>query len=48
MEEISGFSWPDEYEQDVVELDRLIGKYKFKDAQPIYESIVKKLKSNLS
>jgi polar amino acid transport system substrate-binding protein len=48
MDEINGFSWPDELGQDVVKLGKLIGKYKFKDAKPIHESIVEKLKSQLS
>jgi signal transduction histidine kinase len=48
MEEVNGYSWPDEYAQEIAELDRLIGKYKFKDAQPILESIVEKLKSSIS
>ena len=48
MAEISGYAWPDEYAQEIVELDRLIGKYKFKDAYTIFESIVEKLKSSIS
>jgi len=48
MEEINGVSWPGEYVREIAELDRLIGKYKFKDAYPILESIVEKLKSDLS
>ena len=46
MGEISSYSWPDECAQDIAELDRLLGKYKFKDAQPILESIVEKLKKS--
>ena len=48
MAEISKYAWPDEYAQEIVELDQLIGKYKFKDAYTILESIVKKLKSSIS
>jgi hypothetical protein len=48
MGEINSYSWPDEYAQEIVELDRLIGKYKFKDAYTIFESIVDKLKSSIS
>jgi signal transduction histidine kinase len=48
MGEINGYSWPDEYAQEIVELDRLIGKYKFKDAYTIFESIVEKLKTSIS
>ena len=46
MAEISKYTWPDEYSQEIVELDRLISKYKFKDAQPVFDSIVEKLKSS--
>jgi CheY-like chemotaxis protein len=45
MGEINGFSWPDEFVQDLVDLGKLVGKYKFKDAKKIHESIVEKLKS---
>lgn len=44
MAEISKYAWPDEYAQEIVELDRLIGKYKFKDAYKIFESIMEKMK----
>jgi hypothetical protein len=47
MEEVGGYSWPDAYAQEIAELDQLIVKYKFKDAQPILESMVKKLKSDI-
>lgn len=48
MKEINGVSWPGEYVQEIAELGRLIGKYKFKDAYTILGSIVKKLKSSIS
>jgi hypothetical protein len=48
MKEVNGYFWPDEYAQEIAELDRLIVKYKFKDAHPILESIVDKLKSSIS
>jgi hypothetical protein len=48
MGEINSYSWPLEYPQDIDELGKLIGKYKFKDAHPILESIVDKLKSSIS
>ena len=48
IQEINGFSWPAEYTQVIAELGKLIGKYKFKDAQPILESMVEKLKSHTS
>jgi hypothetical protein len=47
MEEINGFSWPDEHVQDIDKLGQLISKYKFKDAQPVLESIIENLKSNI-
>jgi signal transduction histidine kinase/DNA-binding response OmpR family regulator/HPt (histidine-containing phosphotransfer) domain-containing protein len=48
MKEINGVSWPGEYVQEIAELGRLIGKYKFKDAYTILGSSVKKLKSSIS
>ncbi|MFC1857025.1 response regulator [Thermodesulfobacteriota bacterium] len=45
MEEINGYAWPDEYAPDITELDRLIGKYKFKDAKPLFDSLVGKLQT---
>jgi PAS domain S-box-containing protein len=42
MAEIAGFSWPDELTAEIEQLDRLIKKYKFKDAQAIMEALVKK------
>lgn len=48
MAEISRYAWPDEYAQEIVELDWLIGKYKFKDAYTVFESIVEKLQPSIS
>ncbi len=45
MKEINSYSWPDEYTQDIAEIGRLIGKYKFKIAYTILESLMEKLKS---
>jgi len=45
MKEINCFSWPDEYTQDIAELDRLISKYKFKDALVTLSKIQKELKT---
>jgi CheY-like chemotaxis protein len=45
MEEISGYNWPGEFASDLSGLGKLIGKYKFKDAQPLLESMIQKLKS---
>ncbi len=44
MAEISGYAWPDEYAKEIVALDRLIGKYKFKEALPLVEALQSKLK----
>jgi HPt (histidine-containing phosphotransfer) domain-containing protein len=38
MAEINEFSWPD-FTAEIAELGRLIGKYKFKDAQKILDSL---------
>ena len=46
--EISGFDWPDEYKKGIADLKKFIGKYKFKDAHSVLESIIEKLKSNTS
>ncbi|MBF0411835.1 MAG: response regulator [Desulfamplus sp.] len=43
MEEINALSWSDEIKSKLQELDRLIGKYKFKEAL----EIVEKLSSNI-
>jgi hypothetical protein len=45
MAEISAYGWPDEYAQDITELGQWIGKYKFKEAFPVFESTMKELKS---
>ncbi|MBF0231756.1 MAG: response regulator [Desulfamplus sp.] len=37
MEEIGTFNWPDEIKSQLQELDRLFGKYKFKEALEILE-----------
>ena len=42
MDEIAAYSWPDNPTVEIEQLDRLIRKYKFKDAQAILESLVKK------
>jgi polar amino acid transport system substrate-binding protein len=43
MEEISVFNWSDEIKSQLQELDRLIGKYKFKEALEIVESLINRL-----
>ena len=44
--EISKYTWPEEFSQEIVELDRLISKYKFRDAQTVFNSLIEKLKSD--
>jgi polar amino acid transport system substrate-binding protein len=43
MAKIKSYEWPDDYRSHIVELGRLINKYKFKDAQLLLESIKKNL-----
>ncbi|NOR64958.1 MAG: response regulator [Candidatus Scalindua sp.] len=44
IEQISKLSWPDHLDKKVKELTKLIGKYKFKEAGKIVESIISKLR----
>ena len=44
IEQISRLSWPDHLDKKVKELIKLIGRYKFKEAETIAESIISKLK----
>jgi PAS domain S-box-containing protein len=44
LEQISRLSWPDHLSKKVQELIKLIGKYKFKEAEKIAESIISKLR----
>jgi len=44
LEQISKRSWPDHLGKKVNELTKLIGRYKFKEAETIAESIISKLK----
>ena len=44
MAEISECAWPDEYAKEIVEIERLINKYKFKEALPLVEALQSKLK----
>lgn len=45
MAEIKGINWPAEFNQELSQLEKLIGKYKFKNALPIHESLVEKIKA---
>lgn len=40
LKEIHAFAWPADYQLDLTELTRLVGKYKFKDGQVILESLI--------
>jgi PAS domain S-box-containing protein len=42
--EISGFSWPDEYLERIADLNKMVGKYKFKDAGDVLEGMIKRLR----
>ena len=44
IEQISRLSWPDHLSKKVKELTKLIGRYKFKEAETIAESIISKLR----
>ena len=43
MKEITAFSWPDSYTRTVNDLNRIISRYKFKEAQPILIQLIKQL-----
>jgi len=45
LEQITKVSWPDHLGKKTKELTKLIGKYKFKEAETIAESIISKLKN---
>jgi len=44
IEQIPKLSWPDHLDKKVKELSKLIGRYKFKEAEAIAESIISELK----
>jgi two-component system sensor histidine kinase/response regulator len=44
MIEISAFSWPEEYSTGVVDLKKMVGKYKFKEARGVLEGMIKDLR----
>ncbi len=43
IEQISKLTWPDHLEKSAIELTKLIGRYKFKEAETIVESIITQL-----
>ncbi|MGV8120228.1 MAG: response regulator [Candidatus Xenobiia bacterium LiM19] len=44
MSELAGYAWPSEYSGDIADLGRLLGGYKFREAQRILESLLERLK----
>ncbi len=45
VEDIHKLVWPEEYDQDVRQLEKMVGKYKFKDAEVVVQSLLEKLRS---
>jgi two-component system sensor histidine kinase/response regulator len=43
MEEISGFQWSENYTQGIADLKRLIGKYRFKEAEDVLSELLNAL-----
>jgi CheY-like chemotaxis protein len=43
MQEVAGFTWPDEYAHELKDLNGYIGKYKFKEAQELISQIIVRL-----
>ena len=43
MEKIKDLKWPPEFSTDIADLDRLIKKYKFKEAMPLAEALKNRL-----
>jgi len=48
LEEINAFTWPSDYKSELVELMKLVGKYKFKDGQVVLEELLNRLENNVS
>ena len=46
MAKIKDLKWPSEFSVEIADLDRLIKKYKFKEALPLVEALQSKLKGN--
>ena len=46
LEEINQLQWPTEFNFEISELNKLVKKYKFKDALPLVEGILAKLKGS--
>ena len=43
MKKIKDLKWPSEYSTEIADLDRLIKKYKFKEALPMVEALRNRL-----
>jgi hypothetical protein len=43
MNEIAGYTWPDEYVQGLKDLSRYVEKYKFKEGQELLSQIIERL-----
>lgn len=48
MAEINDYSWPEIFNAELKQLNKLAGKYKFKDAVPVLELLQEKLKKETS
>ena len=45
VKEISGYSWPDDYERDVMDIVRCIRKYRFSDGQKLLLQLIDRLEA---
>ena len=43
MEKFDGLAWPPELKPEFDKMKKLIGRYKFKEAVPVLESLLEKL-----
>ena len=46
IKKIRSFSWPESFDEELKELDRLVNKYKFKDAINLFKSVKQKLEKS--
>ncbi len=44
MEQIIGLSWPDSLKGDIEEMKKYIGKYRFKEAEKVFNQLTEKLR----
>ena len=45
LQQIEAFTWPDHIAEDISQLNKLIQKYKYKDAEPLIGALLKKIES---